>query len=559
MKKQYFILTILCVFVATAATAQTRYVDAIYTDADIEVTSNVTYGTNIDFLTSTTSNQMNLVRDITDLKTILGTGGTIPTKYYDPSDASTDLKVTDVKMDIYSPSAAVDNTSDRPVIVYLHTGNFLPPPINGSPNGTKNDSSATVLCTEWAKRGYVAVSVNYRLGWNPLAGNVEERRGQLLNAVYRAIHDVKVAVRTLKSSASMYGIDPNKVTLYGEGTGAYVALAYETLDKNEEMELAKFRIGGVGSSYIDRTVVGEIDGSGGLLNLYGPSTVSAEVASIVTAGGALADTSWLEAGDAPMISFHCVRDPFAPFNEGTVIVPTTNEDVVDVQGANLYIQKANALGNNDAIKEIKAYDPYTVAAEANYGKTVAYIYDDIPEMTINTEVKGLFPVLLPVASAQLNNQGSPWQFWNPTSPIAETVVGEFMGQPVTAHLNSIGSNPDMSPEKGKTYIDTIVGYMCPRVALINGDIELSLLNTKEVLPSNAAKIYPNPASNVINIAIEPTYNVTSIEVLDIAGRTVKTVAPMTNASVSLEGLQTGYYFVNITTTSGTLSTKFIKQ
>jgi hypothetical protein len=64
---------------------------------------------------------------------------------------------------------------------------------------------------------------------------------------------------------------------------------------------------------------------------------------------------------------------------------------------------------------------------------------------------------------------------------------------------------------------------------------------------------------VINIAIEPTYNVTSIEVLDIAGRTVKTVAPMTNASVSLEGLQTGYYFVNITTTSGTLSTKFIKQ
>jgi len=122
MKKQYFILTILCAFVATATTAQTRYVDAIYTNADIEVTSDVTYGTNIDFLTSTTSNQMNVGRDITDLKTILATGGTIPTKYYDPSDASTDLKVTDVKMDIYSPSAAVDNTSDRPVIVYFTYG-----------------------------------------------------------------------------------------------------------------------------------------------------------------------------------------------------------------------------------------------------------------------------------------------------------------------------------------------------------------------------------------------------------------------------------------------------
>ena len=557
MKKKYSILTLLLAFTALSTTAQTRYVDAIYSNADIEVTSDIEFATNIDFLRSKTSDQAQVGADITEIKTALFTGQAIPAKYFN-ADTTVGLKVTTLKMDMYKPKTSADATTDRPVIVFLHTGNFLPPGVNGSPNGSKADSSAIVLCTEWAKRGYVAVALNYRLGWNPIATNVEVRRGQLLNAVYRAIHDVKQAVIMLKDDASTYGIDANKVTLYGEGTGAYVALAYETLDKNEEMELTKFRQGGVGPSYIDRTIVGEIDGSGGALNLYTASTTSTEIAAVVTTGGALADTSWLEAGDAPMISFHCVRDPFAPFNEGTVIVPTTNEDVVDVQGANLYVQKANALGNNDAIKDIKANDPYTVAAEANYGATVAYIYDDEAEITINTEMKGLFPVLLPVADKVLNNQSSPWQFWDPTSALAMREVGPA-GSGFTAHMNSLQSNTDMSPEKGRTYIDTIMGYMCPRIALINGDIELSLLNTNEVLPSNAAQVYPNPATNVINIAIDAKYNVQNINVLDITGRIVRNAVPANRASINLEGLQTGYYFVNIATTAGTVSTKFIKQ
>jgi hypothetical protein len=555
MKKQYLILTILSVFAVTAATAQTRYVDAIYDDSDIEITSDVTYGTNISFLISKTTDQANVVRDITDLKTILGTGGTIPVKYYNPADATTDLKVTDVKMDIYKAKTSVDATSDRPVIIFLHTGNFLPPKINGSPNGIKTDSSAIVLCTEWAKRGYVAVAVNYRLGWNPLATNVEERRGQLLNAVYRAIHDVKVAVRTLKDDAATYAIDPTKITLYGEGTGAYVALAYETLDKNEEMNLPKFSVGGGSTSYINRTLVGEIDGSGGTLNLYATSTTSTEVASIVTAGGALADTSWLEAGNAPMISFHCVRDAFAPFNEGTVIVPTTNEDVVDVQGANLFIQKANQLGNNDAIKNINANDPYTIAAEANYGKTVAYIYDDETEITINTEVKGLFPVLLPIAEKVLDNQPSPWQFWDAASDNATHELAPGF----TTHMNSLQSNPDMSSTKGRAYIDTIVGYMCPRVALINGDITLNSLNVENVLAPSIAKMYPNPATNEVTVSVDAKYNVTAISIFDISGREVIAKDASNNTTISLEGLESGYYFVNVITTEGTVTNKLIKE
>jgi hypothetical protein len=560
MKKKYLSLTLLMVLMTIGATAQTRYVDAIYTNAEIEVTSDIEYATNIDFLYSKTSNQTNVGRDITEIKTALGTGNPIPGKYYNPADTSSDLKVTVIKMDMYKPLSSVDETTDRPVIVFIHTGNFLPPPINGSPSGIKTDSSAIVLCTEWAKRGYVAVSVDYRLGWNPLAEQADVRRGQLLNAVYRAIHDVKVAVRMLKDDATTHGIDPNKVVLYGEGTGAYVALAYATLDKNEEMELPKFRAGGVGPSYINRPIVGEIDGSGGLLNLYATSTTSAEVAAVVTAGGALADTSWLEAGDAPMVAFHCVRDPFAPFSEGTVVVPTTNEDVVDVQGANVYIQKANQIGNNDAIKDIKANDPYTVAAEASYGVEFEYIYaSPFDKITVNTDVKGLFPILRPLNASALNNEAGPWQFWDPTSPLATAVVGEFMGNPVTAHMNSIGSNPGMGPEKGRAYIDTIMGYMCPRIALINEDITIESLSVNETLPSTAASVYPNPANNEVTVSIDTRYTVKAIRVIDITGREVLTADASSTATLDLSGLQSGYYFINVSTDQGMVSTKLIKK
>ncbi len=563
MKKQYILFTLLAACWTFSANAQQRYIDPIYTESDIEVSSDIVVGTNIDFLTSTTSNAANVGRDITEIRTALGTGQPIPGKYYNPGDASSDLKVTEIKMDVYRANSTVDATTDRPVIIFLHTGNFLPPGLNGSPLGFKGDSTAIVLCTEWAKRGYVAAAVNYRLGWNPLAASAEVRRGQLLNAVYRAIHDVKQTVRFMRNDAAggnTYSIDPDRISLYGEGTGGYVALAYATLDKNEEMELEKFRAGGVGPSYIDRATVGEIDGSGGALNLYAQSTTSSEINAVITAGGALADTSWLETGDAPMIAFQAVRDPFAPFGEGTVIVPTTNEDVVDVQGANLYIQKAVAVGNNAAFEGILSNDAYTIAARANYGAEVDYIYAaPFDKITINSEVDGLFPVIRPVADQVLNNEGSPWQFWDPESALAKTVVGEFMGQPVTAHMNSIGSNPGMGSEKGRTYIDTILGYSMPRLAVINGEVTVEALSTKQVLPSNATSLYPNPATNSLTVSVAPQYTVTAIEIVDLTGRNVLTLAPSNLVTANLSELQSGYYFVNITTDAGTISNKLLKN
>ncbi len=559
MKRIYKLSLVLLLVSTTLFTyAQKRYIGEIYSDAEIEVTSDVKFATNIDFLTSSFTDQAQVVADLTAIKTALFLQQPIPATHYDPGDASSKVKVTDLKMDIYKPKASVDNTTDRPVVVFIHTGNFLPPPINGSPSGLKTDSSAIVLCQNWAKRGYVAISIDYRLGWNPLAESVFERRGQLLNAVYRAIHDTKQAVRFVKDNAASYSIDPDKVVLYGEGSGAYVGLAYETLDKYPDMELPKFLNPLTQKSFIDTATVGLIEGWGGTLNLYAPSATSTEVQAVVSAGGALADTSWLEAGDAPMISFQCVRDPFAPFNEGIVIVPTTNEDVVEVQGANLYIKKANDLGNNDAIKNMKDETPYTAIARAKYGKTYDYIYTaPLDKITVNTGVEGLFPIIRPLGASLTQNQAGPWQWWDPNSPLATAIVQ----QPnITAHLASLQSNPTMSPTQGRAYVDTIMGYMCPRVAVVLGYYGASELSAKSVsqIPGT---MMPNPATNNVSIAFAPEVRIQKITISDITGITVFEGAGFESntAAISLTDYSSGYYFINAQTSKGIWTGKLIKE
>lgn len=554
MKKIYsYVVTASLLVWGLQASAQKKYVNEVFADADIEVVTGVKFATNIDFLTSKLTDPSRIFQDLTAIKTAVAMGQAIPASHYNPIDTSTKVKVTDLKMDLYMPKASADTTSARPVIIFIHTGNFLPPGINGSPLGHRADSTAIYLCRQWAKRGYVAVSIDYRLGWNPLATTVQERRGQLLNAVYRAIHDVKrsvVYLRTDAAASNMYKIDANKIALYGEGSGGYVSHAYVTLDKYPEMSLQKFINPQTTKSYIDTLQVGRIDGSGGIMNLYPAPSTSTKVLASVSAGGALADTSWLEKGDAAMIALQCIRDPFAPFDEGTVIVPTTNEDVVDVQGANVYIMKAVALGNNDAFKNMPNDDELTSIARSKYGKTYSYIYPSPRDkITINANLEGLYAVDVAAGASVNQNQAGPWQWWDPNSAAAKQVV---KAPDITAHQASLASNPDMSPTKGKKYLDTIQGYICPRLAIVFGYYTTNdFVSVNEVSAINAS-IYPNPSTGILHVDYSGKGLIQGIVVRDINGRTLYSLKNVNANSTDLDlsNLTNGYYMIELTTESG---------
>ena len=79
------------------------------------------------------------------------------------------------KMDIYTADG--DTATNRPVIIYLHGGVFS--------TGDKNLPDCVDFCTAYAKKGYIAISANYRLSANAIlfAISQEEQYKTVLKSV----------------------------------------------------------------------------------------------------------------------------------------------------------------------------------------------------------------------------------------------------------------------------------------------------------------------------------------------------------------------------------------
>ena len=98
------ILVVALILIGINATAQTRYLDNIFDS--VTVTPDVVYGQNL---------------------TVLPMLQLLP-----PA-------IAPLTCDIYEPKN--DTMTNRPVIVLIHTGSFLPPVLNGQPTGSKADYS----------------------------------------------------------------------------------------------------------------------------------------------------------------------------------------------------------------------------------------------------------------------------------------------------------------------------------------------------------------------------------------------------------------------------------
>ena len=592
-------LPLIILAMALAATTQAqRYLTEVFTDAQVVLTPNVPYATNINFLTSDFAGP-NVAAEITELQTDAFLGIPYPAHYYDPADPTSDVKIVELKMDVYQPDQSVDTEPARPVVIYLHTGNLLPPPINGSPNGLKTDSCAIVACRQLARRGYVAIAIDYRLGWNPLAPTVEERRSGLLNAVYRTIHDTKMCVRKLNETtfgANEYAIDGTKIILLGEGTGGYIALATATLDEPAELFIEKFRPDPFDPtvSYVDTNIVGNLDGYGGQLNLYQPSAYDDAIHFCANMGGALADTSWMADGDVPMVSAHTVRDDFAPFHSGIVVVPTTLEEVLDLQGPNVFIPLANSYGNNESFQALPNGDPFTDNARALYGTTWDVSNGGMITIASSPEAEGMYPIIRPLRP-YLTNEASPWQWWDPNSPLATALVAPG----VTAHMASLQSNPDMSPAKGRAYLDSVMGYLNPRIvcALALGPCVLDVIDCEGTIGGTALpgtpcddgdpntiddmwdstctcegiidaigentiaglEIRPNPTAGPLNITSR-NEDMLGYELSDLNGRVVRSFAGRAPQYViARDGIENGMYQLQLQFEGGMVVRKIVLE
>jgi acetyl esterase/lipase len=565
---------------ANALCAQ-RYATEVFNDTQLTITPDVPFGVNIDFMTSDFTDPDVAASEVNQLQFFVTTQEPIPQTFFDPESPSTVVKLIELRMDVYQPDQAVDCEQARPLFIYLPTGSALPPPLNGSPNGTRKDSSVVEICKRMARRGYVAVSLSYRSGWDPLAPDPQTRRGTLLNAIYRAVHDLKQGIRALKGEAGLYRISAENVIVCGEGTGGYIALAAATLDEPSELFIEKFIPDQAEPdvSYVDTTVVGNIDGFNGQLCLYRPNGFDGDFAFCVNIGGALADTSWLAPGDVPMVSFHPIFDRFAPFTEGMAITSVTGEDVVPVHGPNLFQQLVNTYGNNASFAGLPDGDPFTDRARDLYGTSNVHIGSTV---AINTGVEGLFPFVTPDWPAQdpaLEEETYPWNWWDPESPLAQVEITPG----ITTNDAELASDPDMSPEKARAYIDTIMGYLNPRIiaalGLSDELIAVGLpcddanagtfddaynhdclctgipIGVEEAELNDGLSVRPVPMDDQLRVSSGKGI-IRAYELYDATGRRVRTAS--VNASqftIHRNGLQAGAYFLTVRFADGSVTRK----
>ncbi len=118
-----------------------------------------------------------------------------------------------LKLDLYEPDG--DSASQRPAVVWVHGGGYN--------KGDKAFGPALVMGPLLAKRGYVFVSINYRLLAPESCTSAAGVSSACQTAAVAAAHDAQAAVRWLRANAAAYRIDPNRIGIGGESAGAITA------------------------------------------------------------------------------------------------------------------------------------------------------------------------------------------------------------------------------------------------------------------------------------------------------------------------------------------------
>ena len=219
-----------------------------------------------------------------------------------------------------------------PAVVCIHGGGFRA--------GTRDGYNA--LCAQLAERGYVAVTVSYRLA-----------------PKYQfpaAVHDVKAAVRWLRANAEKYGIDPDRIGTTGGSAGGHLA---QFLGVTSDVEKFEGNGGNAGFSSDVKCVV----------NFYGPSDFTKSYDASVDAaevlplflGGNLQEQRhrhiessplyWVTPDAAPTLCIHGTNDKYVAHEQAVWLIDRLSASDVE---ARLMTIEGGDHGFGKSSPEVKA-------------------------------------------------------------------------------------------------------------------------------------------------------------------------------------------------------------
>ena len=197
-------------------------------------------------------------------------------------------------MDVYEPAASFPRP--LPAAIFIHGGSWQ----SGDKSAIQNDWRFNSIRTELMNRGYVVVSLNYRLAT------------ATSNKWPAQINDVKCAVRHLRGySTTRFGIDVNRMGVWGTSAGAHLASLLGTTTPADGFEAPELSWGSQSSA-----VSAVVDFSGPA-DLTRPSELNFDYSNVFTTWPDSLSTEMVNAspvshvGETPaaFLIFHGDSDP----------------------------------------------------------------------------------------------------------------------------------------------------------------------------------------------------------------------------------------------------------
>jgi len=325
--KKYLILSLICLVYAQ----DIRFIDEIFDE--VSVTENIVYGNAPDlpfiFLFEWNTNDI------------------------------------DLHMDIYQPVG--DTMENRPVIIFAHSGSFF--------TGSKDAQDMIALCEAAAKRGYVSIAMEYRLGLNIFSSYSGER------AVYRGVQDGSAIIRYLREYHDIFNIDDEKIFFWGSSAGSFIGLHLSYIEEDERPE----------STYGTNS-----DPDLGCFDCEGNDYIhSSKPAALISTWGAISDLDYIdEYENVPTALFHGTLDIVVPYDQGYPF--TLNITLPYVYGSLQISDRMTELGISNLLV-IEDSEPHEYYGTLNGSFNLGGGPNEYWDLILNSAFNFLY--------AQLNTQG----------------------------------------------------------------------------------------------------------------------------------------------------------
>lgn len=126
---------------------------------------------------------------------------------------------TELKLDLARP----EGDGPFPAIVFIHGGGWY--------QGSRQGYGGQIQ--EAARRGYVAVTISYRL----MQFDESKKESTKATPIFPAqIHDAKAAIRWLRANAEKYNVDPDRIGVTGGSAGGHLSLLVGLTDSSANLE-----------------------------------------------------------------------------------------------------------------------------------------------------------------------------------------------------------------------------------------------------------------------------------------------------------------------------------